>query len=131
MGQREGVAPITSTASSTLLAVLMMLPFAIWEGVDLTAMQPLAITGLFYIVLFPSIFSFVFWNTSVRALGANKAGITLNLIPVITAIISIMLGESITSSQIWGGLLVFLGVTVASGIVSGKRKSGVSVEIGK
>lgn len=129
IGRRvKGVAPITATASSTVLAVLMMLPFAIWQGVDLTAMQPLAITGFFYIVLFPSIFSFVFWNTSVRALGANKAGITLNLIPVFTAIISVLLGESITASQIWGGLLVFLGVTVASGIVGGKSKSSVSVE---
>jgi len=133
IGKRiEGVAPITATASSTMLAVLMMLPFAVWQGVDFSAMHPLVVTGFFYIVLFPSIFSFVFWNISVRALGANKAGITLNLIPVFTAIISVLLGESISASQIWGGLLVFLGVTVASGIVGGKRKNNVNVQqIGK
>ncbi|MCM3078994.1 DMT family transporter [Brevibacillus invocatus] len=132
IGKRiKGVTPITATAASTLLSVVMMLPFAIVQGVDLTAMNPLAITGFLYIVLFPSIFSFVFWNISVRALGANKAGITLNLIPVFTAIISVLLGESLTQPQIWGGLLVFLGVTVASGIVRGqwKGKQSKGVEI--
>jgi drug/metabolite transporter (DMT)-like permease len=69
-------------------------------------------------VLFPSICSFVFWNISVRAVGASQAGIFLNLIPVFTAIISVILGESITQAQVWGGLLVFIGVTFASGMVN-------------
>lgn len=118
----KGVKPITATAASTLLAVVMMLPFAAAQGIDLAAMDPIAITGFFYIVLFPSIFSFVFWNISVRELGANKAGITLNLIPVFTAIISVILGESISAAQIWGGLLVFTGVTLASGVTDMMRE---------
>lgn len=123
IGRRiKGVTPITATAASTLLSVVMMLPFALVQGFDWTVMTPLAITGFFYIVLFPSIFSFAFWNISVRELGANKAGITLNLIPVFTAIISVILGEGITQPQIWGGLLVFLGVTLASGVVKGHGK---------
>ncbi|MFD2370829.1 DMT family transporter [Brevibacillus sp. GCM10020057] len=113
----EGVPPVTATAASTVLAALMMLPFAAAEGIDFSAISPLAWSGIIYMVLFPSICSFVFWNVSVRVVGASQAGITLNLIPVFTALISIMLGENITAAQLWGGLLVFLGVTLASGMV--------------
>lgn len=70
--------------------------FAIAEGVDFSGISPMAIAGILYIVLFPSICSFVFWNVSVRAVGASKAGITLNLIPVFTAMFSVIMGESIT-----------------------------------
>lgn len=123
IGRRlKGVKPITATAASTVLAVLIMLPFAIAQGVDFTAMDALGITGFFYIVVFPSIFSFVFWNMAVRELGANKAGITLNLIPVITAVISVILGEGITAAQIWGGLLVITGVVLASGVAGMMRE---------
>ncbi|KJR44177.1 Permease of the drug/metabolite transporter (DMT) superfamily [Desulfosporosinus sp. I2] len=41
-----------------------------------------------YIAIFPSVFSFIFWNMSIRAIGISQAGIFLNLIPVFTAIIS-------------------------------------------
>lgn len=118
IGKRlKGVPPVTATAASTILGTVMMLPFAIAEGVDFSGISPMAIAGILYIVLFPSICSFVFWNVSVRAVGASKAGITLNLIPVFTAMFSVIMGESITQAQVWGGLLVFAGVTLASGLI--------------
>ncbi|QRG66183.1 DMT family transporter [Brevibacillus choshinensis] len=118
----KGVSPITATAASTAFAVVMMLPFAIAEGIDFSTLSPLAFTGIAYIVLFPSICSFVFWNVSVRAVGASQAGITLNLIPVFTAMISVLFGEGITQPQVWGGLLVFIGVTFASGLIDQQWK---------
>jgi drug/metabolite transporter (DMT)-like permease len=76
--------------------------------------------GLLYIVVFPSVCSFMFWNISVRAIGASQAGIFINLIPVFTAFISVLLGEKITWAQVWGGLLVLTGVCFATGIPAGK-----------
>jgi drug/metabolite transporter (DMT)-like permease len=129
MGRKiKGVKPITATAASTLLAVVMLLPFAIGQEVDFAALDGLAITGLVYIVLFPSIFSFMFWNMAVREVGANKAGISLNLIPVITAVISVVLGEGISGSQVWGGLLVITGVALASGITEMMRERKKAAE---
>ncbi|MED4753062.1 DMT family transporter [Brevibacillus choshinensis] len=123
IGKRvKGVPPVTATAASTFLAAIMMLPFAIVQGIDFSTLSPLAFSGILYIVLFPSICSFVFWNVSVRAVGASQAGITLNLIPVFTAMISVIFGESITQAQVWGGLLVFIGVTFASGLIDQQWK---------
>jgi drug/metabolite transporter (DMT)-like permease len=99
----------------------MMTPFALYQGIDLTALSPVAWTGIIYITIFPSVCSFVFWNIGVKELGANKSAIFLNLIPVFTAIISWSLGNKISAAQILGGLLVFAGVYVTTAM-KGKAK---------
>jgi drug/metabolite transporter (DMT)-like permease len=115
------ISPITATAASSVIATIMMAPFALYQGIDLTALSPVAWTGIIYITIFPSVCSFVFWNIGVKELGANKSAIFLNLIPVFTAIISWSLGNKITSAQILGGLLVFAGVYVTTAM-KGKAK---------
>jgi drug/metabolite transporter (DMT)-like permease len=97
-----------------------MAPFAINQGMDISKIGPLALTGILYMAIFPSVFLYVFWNMSVRAIGINQAGISLNLIPVFTAIISVILGERITGTQVVGGLLVFMGVYLTSGMLDRK-----------
>ncbi len=93
-----------------------MAPFAIYQGIDITALSPMAWTGIIYITIFPSVCSYIFWNIGVKELGANKTAIFLNLIPIFTAIISFALGNQITAAQIFGGLLVFAGVYVTTGM---------------
>jgi len=109
--------PITATAISTGIAVLLMAPFAYSQGINTGEIGPLAITGILYMVLFPSVGSFVFWNLAVQRIGVSKAGVFLNLIPVFTAIISGILGERVTGAQGIGGLLVFCGVYLTTGML--------------
>lgn len=117
IGKHITLPPITATAASTLFAVLLMTPFAFAQGINIAKISPLGITAIIYMVIFPSVCSFIFWNMSVQAIGASQTGVSLNLIPVFTAIISALLGEKITSPQIWGGLLVFLGVYLTTGML--------------
>ncbi len=114
------IPPITATAVSALFATIIIAPFAIAQGIDLTRISPLAVTGILYLAIFPSVFSFVFWNISVQAIGISQAGIFLNLIPVFTAIISGILGERISGTQVLGGLLVFMGVYLTTGMLDRK-----------
>lgn len=114
------IPPITATAVSALFATLIMAPFAIAQGIDVTKISPLALTGILYMAIFPSVLSFVFWNMSVRAIGISQAGIFLNLIPVFTAIISGVLGVRITGTQVVGGSLVFMGVYLTTGMLDRK-----------
>jgi drug/metabolite transporter (DMT)-like permease len=118
----NGIPPITITAVSGLFAVALMASFAFTQGINISKISTLGILGMLYITLFPSVCSFVFWNISVREIGATKSGIFLNLIPVFTAIITWLLGERITFIQIAGGFLVFLGVYLTTKI----RKEEVS-----
>lgn len=112
--QLRDIPPITATAASAVIATILMAPFALYQGIDLVKLSPLAWTGIAYITIFPSVCSFVFWNIGVKELGANKTAIFLNLIPVFTALISWILGNKITPAQIFGGLMVFAGVYVTT-----------------
>lgn len=107
------VPPISSTAVSVVFALFILLPFALYSGIPATLSKP-AIIGVFYIGIFPSVMSFIFWNISIRQIETSKAGIYLNFITVFTAFFSLLLGEKITLIQIAGGILVFLGVYLTS-----------------
>ncbi|TGA97946.1 DMT family transporter [Sporolactobacillus shoreae] len=103
------IPPIAATAVSATLGLIVLLPFFITSGFTFR-LSTEATAGILYIALFPSVCSFVFWNSAIREVGASRAGIFLNLLTVFTAVISLVLGKPITLPQIIGGLLVILGV---------------------
>ncbi|MGY8814208.1 MAG: DMT family transporter, partial [Gammaproteobacteria bacterium] len=46
------------------------------------------IIGFLYISIFPSLLSYMFWNRGIEMVGANRAGLYLNLVPILTAIMA-------------------------------------------
>jgi drug/metabolite transporter (DMT)-like permease len=105
----QSIPPISATAVSALLGLFILLPFFLISGFHFSLSREATI-GILYIAVFPSVGSFVLWNSSVREVGASRAGIFLNLITVFTAILSVLLGKTVTFVQILGGVLVFIGV---------------------
>ncbi|RFU62448.1 DMT family transporter [Peribacillus glennii] len=118
--------PISATAVSVMLGLLMLLPFVLSSGLEFPESRQ-AIAGMLYIGIFPSVGSFVFWNVALRQIGPSRAGIFLNLIAVFTAILSLLLGNSITLVQILGGILVFIGVYLTSQL---KKKETLHISPG-
>ena len=128
LGRRLGdIPPITATAVSALFATILMAPFAISQGIDVTGISSLAVIGIIYIVIFPSVCSFIFWNIAIRQIGPSRAGIFLNLMPVFTAIISWTFGEKITGTQVGGGIFVMIGVYLTTGMLDQKLANRVQV----
>jgi drug/metabolite transporter (DMT)-like permease len=90
-----------------------LLPFYIWElscrgAFRLSAGTVLSIS---YLALFPSIVAFFCWNRGVELIGANRAGLFINLIPVFASLMAIIwLGESLRAFHIVGMLLIFIGM---------------------
>ncbi|MET1248531.1 DMT family transporter [Sporolactobacillus sp. STCC-11] len=110
IGKKLGdIPPIAATAVSATLGLLVLMPFFLTSGFSYR-LSGMALMGILYIALFPSVFSFVFWNYAVRAVGASQSGVYLNLLAVFTALISLMLGNPITLPQMIGGALVIVGV---------------------
>lgn len=67
--------------------------------------------SLIYIVIFPSILSFYFWNRAILEVGANKAGQFTHLMPIFGAILAyFFLGEVMQTYHIVGIILIFLGI---------------------
>ena len=70
---------------------------------------------IFYVAIFAGIISFFCWNKGVSIIGANKAGLFLNLIPVFSSIWAIsFLNESFSLFHIIGVIFVVFGIILAN-----------------
>ncbi|SDP23756.1 Threonine/homoserine efflux transporter RhtA [Paenibacillus sp. yr247] len=105
---------ITMVAMIAIIGVLIMLPFIILQPLHVRNVTSLGITGIIYLGVFPSVGSFIFWNKGIKMLGAGTAGISMNLVPIFTAIIALILGQGLALSQIVGGMIVILGMLFTS-----------------
>jgi drug/metabolite transporter (DMT)-like permease len=119
----EAVPPITAVALSSLVAVFIMIPFLIMQPLDFHQVTAVGVYGVLYIGVFASVCAFILWNFSVRKVGAGTANLTINLIPVYTAIITVVMGEEISAIQLWGGAMVVIGLL----LTSQKQKESISI----
>ena len=117
--QYAGRLPGYSTFLVTIaLGVIMLLPFTIYELMTTSVeivWSPSTIGAIVYVGIIASIVAFLSWNNGVVALGANKASIYLNFIPLFAAIFAVLfLDEDLLIAQIIGGLAVICGVILAN-----------------
>lgn len=101
--------PISSVAAQAVVAVAGLAPFAFAGGLTLPSTSA-GWGALVYIAIFPSIVSYVLWNTALQTIPAARAGVFLNLITVFTVLGSALLGEPITAAEAVGGVAVLVGV---------------------
>ncbi len=104
------------------MACVTLLPFVVieWLILDIAIVWDApTILSVIYLGIFPSIIAIICWNKGVEAIGASKAAVLLNLIPVFTTIQAVLiLKESIYIEQLFGGLLVIIGVLVTTKLKS-------------
>lgn len=113
IGRRVKTPPVTATAVQAVFAIVLMMPFVLAFGVQLPT-DAAGFTGLAYIILFPSVASYALWNIGAGRIGPARAGIFLNLLPVFTVLISVLLGAELSPAHIVGGVLVLAGVYLTS-----------------
>jgi drug/metabolite transporter (DMT)-like permease len=112
VGRRiHDVPPITATAVQAAIAVALLTPFALINGVTWPSDLP-GWSAVGYIVVFPSIGAYVLWNAATRKVPAATASIYINLMVVFTALIGLPFGFGISWVQILGGLLVIGAVVL-------------------
>lgn len=70
--------------------------------------------AMLYLAIFPTLLATYAWNVAIRALGANRAAIFTNLIPVSGAVLAmIFLGERLYAYHLAGAVFVFIGIYLA------------------
>jgi drug/metabolite transporter (DMT)-like permease len=104
------------TLSASIVASLVLLaPFLL-----LFAPTPLAIVSsrrvllcITYVALFASALGFLFWSHGVSQLGPARASQFVQLMPLFGVALSyLMLGETLTLTQIGGAMLVMSGIAI-------------------
>lgn len=126
LGKRaQHLPPITFVAFTSVIGVVCMIPLLFLQPLHIERITSFGITGIIYLGLFPSIGSFLFWNRGVKELGAGKASITMNLMPIFTAILSVMIGQELLISQMIGGAIVIAGMLLSANLMpkTGRTKA--------
>lgn len=100
------------------IGALLLFPFSVIElvtseiGINWSIKT---ISAIFYVGILASVVAFLSWNYGVVQIGANRASIFLNLIPVFASLFAtLFLGERLMIAQIVGGIAVISGVLIAN-----------------
>lgn len=63
--------------------------------------------------VFGTALTYIIWNKGLSIIGASKAGIFMNIVPLSTALIAILLGKELTTFHIISGIMIFLGLLIS------------------
>lgn len=110
-----GLPPLQITTGSIGLGGLLISTFAIGTQTDFFTMPPLGVAlAVLTMSMLGSVLAYLWWNDGVRVVGAGRAALFMNLVPVFAALIGVAMGQSIALSQIAGAVLVVGGVLYAT-----------------
>jgi drug/metabolite transporter (DMT)-like permease len=105
--------PLDVTIYQLIAAVIVSLPYALFNLPPASAVDPQLIYDILYIALPGTCFSFVVYINSVRSIGVTPSALFSNMLPVTSTFFGwLFLGEMIAPLQIVGGIIV-----VAAGAV--------------
>jgi drug/metabolite transporter (DMT)-like permease len=114
--------PLTVTAVQNTIGLALFLPlFFIFEfdpvlisDVFTGAYGSGPIISIIFLAIFASSLAFIFLNYGIKVIGPSKANGFTNLIPVITAVVSLLVfSERFTIVKVVGMIIIFSGVIVA------------------
>lgn len=113
----QTISAVQITGLQVIFGALLFLPFFLW---DLNSMnwQQITIEAIIAVIclsLFATIGAFLCYNFALSRIGAARASVFINVIPVITACGAwSVLGETLTALQIIGAIVVILAVYLAN-----------------
>jgi drug/metabolite transporter (DMT)-like permease len=110
--------PLATTTYTMIVGAVSLI------GVSLFSTNPVSLPNipigawgaLAFMAFFTTVLGYLWWNKGIKEIGASKTSLFFNLVPVVTMVISFVIGTPITVFQIIGVVLVILGVITASGL---------------
>ena len=70
---------------------------------------------LSYVVLFPGLASFILWIKGISLIGANRSGVFLHLMPILSAIMAmIIFNEKFMLYHVLGAIFILTGIILSN-----------------
>ena len=70
---------------------------------------------LLYVVLFPGLASFIFWIKGISLIGANRSGVFLHMMPILSAIMAIIIfDEKFMFYHMLGAIFILIGIILSN-----------------
>lgn len=103
------------------LTAIVLLPVDLLvdsRGLVHTGVDPVAVAGLAWLVVFPSAVANLMIQASVRRIPARRSSALLLLNPISATVLStILLGERLGPVQVAGAVLVLVGIAISNGLL--------------
>ncbi len=99
------------------LGTVLLAPLYVWEvfHVGVMALQLSHLLVIAYVMIFPSILSYLCYNRGVLLIGANRAGLFIHLMPVFGSLMAVLfLGETFRWFHGAGIILIGVGIYLAT-----------------
>ncbi len=102
-----------------LLSFLLVLPFV--GGFNISEFSSSFWFASIGIGCFGTAVAYFLWNKGIQLTSANQAGIFINVVPLSTAVFSLVLGEVLHGYHLVSGALIVIGVVVMMNRTFGKK----------
>jgi len=117
------LSPLTAVCYSSMIGTCLLALPAAREGVfgHLTTVSFFDWASLVYLGICGTAFGFSLYYQGIKRIGASRAGIFINLVPLFSILLSrLILGESLKVIVLAGGILVLTGVSLTNLRPAGK-----------
>ncbi len=111
-----GLGPKRISALINLWGLVLVSPLAIWQGLSFDFGAPRAVDWalLGYYAATASVITVWLWMAGLRGLPAAQAGVFMVFLPVSTALVGLLLGEGLSTTQALAYGLALIGVLLAT-----------------
>lgn len=111
----HGLAPLQVTVGTIALGGVLISVFANATRPDFFTLPPVGVVvAVLAMSLLGSVLAYLWWNDGVKRVGAARAAVFMNLVPIFAALIGVVMGQTISLAQLAGAVLVVGGVWFAS-----------------
>lgn len=117
--------PVVSTTYAVMFGTIFLLPFSLYEASPLSWLEasPSSWLAILHMSVFVTVISFVMYYDGIQQIGASKAALFINVMPVSAVVMAVIfLNESFGMIHLAGALLVFSGVTLGTKVIGPQVK---------
>ena len=105
----------TMTFYQTVIGTIFFLPMMVLEKPMLTSITPSVCLAILYLSAACSVAALLLYNYGLKGIPAANAAIIMNLMPIFGVFFSwLILQETISLRQVFGGIIILIGVSVST-----------------
>lgn len=115
--KRPAIHPLTFLAVSFAMGAILLLPFYLHEHAQgaHVAVDRASLAAIAYVIAFPGLLAYLFYNRGVELLGSAKAGLFIHLMPVFGSLLAVVfLDEQLHLFHAAGIALIGAGIVLAT-----------------
>ena len=107
-----GMSPLAATTYAAISGTAMLIVTAAWtEGLTLPSASLAGWGSVVFLGVLTTAVAFVWYYEGVKTIGPARAGVFINLVPVMAVVLGVLLlGESLDAATVVGGAITIAGV---------------------